>query len=89
MGGGIPKFASHYFPTFSIHCLYKIDFTSNFSKFNLFPSLLYYYRLFFLFFSVLTKYSTYVPTFGASQVTVVVKNIPDNAGDVRRLRFDA
>ena len=44
--GGIPKLESHSFPTFSIHCLYKIDFTSNFSKFNLFSSLLYYYILF-------------------------------------------
>ena len=89
-GGGITIFESHSFPIFSMHCLYKIDLTFNFSKFNLFPSLLYYYRVFFfLFFSVWTKYSTYVPTFGTSQVTVVVKNIPDNAGDVRRLRFDA
>ena len=43
---------------------------------------------FLLFFSVWTKYRTYVPIFGASQVMVVVKNIPANAGHIRRLRFD-
>ena len=50
-GESVTKFGSHSFPTFSIHCLYKIDFTSNFSKFNLFPSLLYYY-IYCLFFSI-------------------------------------
>ena len=63
----------------------KNDFSSNFSKFNLFPSLLYYL---FLKFSIWTNYTTYVPIFGASHMTVVVKNIPADAGDIRRLRFD-
>ena len=29
------KFDSHPFPTLSIHCVSRNDFTSNFSKFNL------------------------------------------------------
>ena len=52
LGGGITIFESHSFPIFSMHCLYKIDLTFNFSKFNLFPSLLYYYRVFFFFYSL-------------------------------------
>ena len=74
------------FPTFSIHFLYKNDFTSNFSKFYPFPSLLQY--LLKKFFIIWAKYTTYVSILGASQVMVVVKNIPANAGDRRRLRFD-
>ena len=83
---GITEFESHSFPTFSMYCLYKNDFTSNISKFKFFPSL--FIISFFIFFSILTKYSTFVPILVASQVMVVVKNIPANAGDIRSLRFD-
>ena len=83
---GHHKFWKSFFSYFSIYCLYKNDFTYNFSKFNLF--LLCYLFIYFLFFSIWPKYSTYVPIFGASQGTVVVKNIPANAGDIRGLRFD-
>ena len=37
------EFESHTFPTFSIYCIYKNDFTSNFSKLKFFPSLFYHY----------------------------------------------
>ena len=48
--GGITKFESHSFHTFSIHCLYRIDFTSNFSKFNLFPYIAFSNFIIFFFF---------------------------------------
>ena len=51
-------------------------------------SLLYFIIIIILFFSTWLKYSTFVPILGAYQVTVVVKNIPANAGHIRRLRFD-
>ena len=69
---GHHKFWKSFFSYFSIYCLYKNEFTYNFSKFNLFPSL--FLLLFFFFFTIWTKYSTYVPIFGASQMTVMVKN---------------
>ena len=84
-GGGITKFESHSFPTFlyivSIKMILHITFLS------LTFSLLCFFVIIIIF-TIWTKYSTYVPIFGASQGTLVVKNIPANAGDITRLRFD-
>ena len=67
--------------TVSIKMILHLTFlSSNFS--------LLYFIIIFFFLSIWTKYSTFVPILGASQVMVVVKNIPANAGDKRRLRFD-
>lgn len=65
----VTKFESHSFPTFSIHCLYKNDFTSNFSKFSLFPSLFNHY--FFNFFVFESNSGIFVPILGASQGTEI------------------
>ena len=48
--GGHHKMWKSVFSYSSIPCLYKNDFTNNFSKFNLFPSVFYYYLFFFLLF---------------------------------------
>ena len=41
------KFDSHPFPTLSIHCVCRNDFTSNFSKFNLLFFIIIFFFLVF------------------------------------------